>query len=119
MGLHKFTTVDEYINFAPAEHQQTLNALRNTLKNAIPEAEEVISYNMPAYKYKHILVYFALSKNHIGFYPTPVGIEAFKDRLEDYKYAKGSVQFPLNQPLPLGLIAEMAKFRYKKELSDQ
>lgn len=114
MDSIKFKTVDEYFEHLPKEYLGLLNQIRQTIREAIPEAEEVISYNMPAYKHKGILVYFALSKNHVGFYPTPSGIEAFKDELKEYKHAKGSVQFPLDKKTPLKLIADMAKYRFEE-----
>ncbi|MCB0804923.1 MAG: DUF1801 domain-containing protein [Bacteroidales bacterium] len=115
MKTHKYTSVDEYIQHMPEAHRKTLEHMRNTIREAIPEVQEVISYNMPAYKYSRILVYFALAKNHIGFYPTPTGIKAFKEKLSGYKHGKGSVQFPLDKALPVALIREIVKFRYIEE----
>jgi uncharacterized protein YdhG (YjbR/CyaY superfamily)/3-methyladenine DNA glycosylase AlkD len=106
--------VDEYIAQFPANVKATLEKLRKGIKTAAPKAEEVISYMMPAYKYHGMLVYFAGYKNHIGFYPGAAGIAAFKDKIAVYKNAKGSVQFPIDQPLPLGLITEIVKFRVKQ-----
>ncbi|WP_153797250.1 iron chaperone [Foetidibacter luteolus] len=106
--------VDEYIaGFSPGI-QLLLQQLRQTIKAAAPGAEETISYQMPAYKLRGMLVYFACYENHIGFYPTPSGIEAFKKELSRYKSAKGSVQFPLNEPLPLALVTKIVKFRVKE-----
>lgn len=107
-------TVDEYIVSFPNNIQKILRQLRTTIKKSAPDAEEVISYGMPAYRQNGILVYFAVHKSHIGFYPTPTGIEAFKKEIADYKWAKGSVQFPLDKPLPLGLITEIVKFRVRE-----
>jgi uncharacterized protein YdhG (YjbR/CyaY superfamily) len=104
-------TIDEYISKCPVEVQAILYEIRQTIKEAAPEAEEKISYQMPAFYLKGNLVYFALCKNHIGFYPTPSGIEAFKEELSVYKGAKGSVQFPLNKPMPLELIKKIVKYR--------
>jgi uncharacterized protein YdhG (YjbR/CyaY superfamily) len=108
-------TVDEYIaGFEPAI-QHRLTQMRETIKKAEPAAEELISYMMPAYKYLgKPLVYFAGYKNHIGFYATPTGHEAFKKELSIYKQGKGSVQFPLDKPLPLRLVTRIVKFRVKK-----
>jgi uncharacterized protein YdhG (YjbR/CyaY superfamily) len=106
--------VDEYINALPAKVRTIVEKLRQTIKAAAPQAEEVISYQMPAYKYHGMLVYFAAFKNHIGFYPAPGGIEAFKKELSAYKGAKGSVQFPLDQPIPFDLISKIVKFRVKE-----
>lgn len=107
---------DLYIAGFPPETRELLTQVRKTIQNATPEAEEVISYQMPAYKFHGILVYFAGYKNHIGFYPTGSGIINFKDELSSYKTSKGTVQFPLDQPLPLELIAEMVKFRVAENL---
>ncbi|MGL4336720.1 MAG: iron chaperone [Turicibacter sp.] len=103
--------IDEYIlSFAP-EVQVTLQTLRSIIKQSAPEAEEKISYKMPTFALHGNLVHFAAFKNHIGFYPAPSGIEAFKNELDGYKLAKGSVQFPLNQPIPYPLVSEIVKFR--------
>ena len=90
--------------------------MRQAIKKAAPGAEELISYQMPAYKYHGVLVYFAGYKNHIGFYATPTGYAAFKKELAVCKEGKGSVQFPHNQPLPLSLISRMVKYRMKENL---
>jgi uncharacterized protein YdhG (YjbR/CyaY superfamily) len=108
--------VDVYIAGFPFETQEMLHQLRHIIKNIAPEAEEVISYQMPAYKLNGILVYFAGYKNHIGFYPTGSVIASFQDKVSKYKTSKGTVQFPLNQPLPVGLITEMVKFRVAENL---
>lgn len=108
--------IDEYISQQPDNVQALLKQMRNTIKRAAPKAEEVISYQMPAYKFHGMLVYFAAFKNHIGFYPTAAGIAEFKKELSSYKGAKGSVQFPLDQPLPLKLITLITKFRAAQNL---
>jgi uncharacterized protein YdhG (YjbR/CyaY superfamily) len=108
--------IDEYISGFPKNTREILEELRATIRKAAPEAEELISYQMPAFKYHGMLVYFAVYKNHIGFYPTPSGIEAFKKELSIYKGAKGSVQFPIDRPLPLNLISKIVKFRVKENL---
>ena len=110
------TTIDEYIANFPKGIQDTLQELRATIKNAAPEAEEAISYQMPTFKLKGNLVHFAAYKNHIGFYPTPSGIEKFKEELSAYEGAKGSVKFPIDQPLPLDTIAKIVKFRVTENL---
>ena len=109
-------TINEYIAGFPKQVQEILEKLRATIRKAAPEAEEIISYQMPAFKYHGMLVYFAGHKNHIGFYPTPSGIEAFKKELSVYEGAKGSVQFPIDKPLPLGLVTKIVKFRVKENL---
>jgi uncharacterized protein YdhG (YjbR/CyaY superfamily) len=105
------TTIDQYINGFPDDVRRILNQLHATIRAAAPEASEKISYRMPTYYYNGNLVHFAAYPHHIGFYPTPSGIEAFKDELVKYKSAKGSVQFPIDQPLPLDLIARIVKHR--------
>ena len=110
----KFKTVDEYIAAFPPATKKILQQVRKTIKDAAPEAEEVISYNMPAYKQEGMLVFFAAYKEHIGFYPTPGGIEAFKKELSVYNSAKGSVQFPIDKPMPLALITKIVKYRVKE-----
>jgi uncharacterized protein YdhG (YjbR/CyaY superfamily) len=112
--MNKPKDIDEYIVSFPDNIQKILQQLRTTIKKSAPDAEEVISYGIPAYRQNGILVYFAVHKSHIGFYPTPTGIEAFKKEIAAYKWAKGSVQFPLDKPLPLGLITEIVKFRVKE-----
>ncbi|HET6822829.1 MAG TPA: DUF1801 domain-containing protein [Anaerolineales bacterium] len=111
-----FTTIDEYINAFPEDVQKILNQLRQTIKDAAPEAEETINYQMPTFTLNGNLVHFAAFKNHIGFYPTPAGIEAFREELAPYKGAKGSVQFPIDQPLPLPLIRKIVEHRVKENL---
>jgi len=108
---HKFTSVDEYHATFPASTKAKLQQMRTTIKKAAPKAEEIISYNMPAYRQDGMLVFYAGYKGHIGFYPGAGGIEAFKKELSMYKGAKGSVQFPLDEPLPLALVTQIVKFR--------
>jgi uncharacterized protein YdhG (YjbR/CyaY superfamily) len=111
-----FKDFDDYFSQQIPEVQILLEQMRQTIKKAAPEAEEVISYNMPAFKYHGMLVYFAAYKNHIGFYATPTGHSEFKEELSIYKQGKGSVQFPLTKPLPLDLITKIVKFRVKENL---
>lgn len=106
-----YTSIDEYIAQFSPEVQGKLQTLRKVIKESAPEAEEKISYSMPAFAYHGILVYFAAFKNHIGFYPTASGIEAFKQELSKYKGGKGSVQFPLDLAMPYELIREIVKFK--------
>lgn len=105
-----------YITAFPKETQKLLKQLRTTIRKAAPEAEELISYAMPAYKLNGPLVYFAGYKNHIGFYPSTSGISAFKKELSVYKGAKGSVQFPLDKPLPLELVTKIVEFKVAENL---
>ena len=107
----KFNSVEEYISTFPEKTALLLETLRKVIKEEASEAEEVISYNMPAYKWNGILVYFAGYSRHIGFYPTGSGIEAFQKELSGYKWSKGAVQFPLDQTLPLDLVRKMVRFR--------
>ncbi len=116
MEKKSFKNVDQYISGFPENVSARLEEMRATIKKAAPEAEEGISYQMPAYKYLGIVLYFAGYKNHIGFYPTASGIEAFKNELSKYKGAKGSVQFPLDKPLPLALISKIVKFKLKENI---
>ena len=116
MNTNKPTDTDNYIARFPKHIQEILQQMRSTIKKAAPKAEEVISYNMPAYKLNKILVYFAAYKNHIGFYPTSSPIKIFKDKLTSYKTSKGAIQFPINNPLPTALITKIVKFRMKENL---
>jgi uncharacterized protein YdhG (YjbR/CyaY superfamily) len=111
----EINTIDEYIAGLLPDIQQIVAEIRATVKKSAPDATETISYGMPAFKQNGILVYFAAFKQHIGFYPTPSGTEEFKAELAKYKSGKGSVQFPLDKPMPLALIAKMVKFRVKED----
>lgn len=111
-----FNTIDEYIMQFPIEVQEKLKTLRKVIKEAAPEAEEKISYKMPTFTLSGNLVHFACYKNHIGFYPTPSGIEAFKEELSKYKWAKGSVQFPIKESLPYELISKIVKYRVMENM---
>lgn len=109
-------TIDEYIAGFPDDVQQILQQIRQTIHAAAPDAQEAISYQMPTFKLRGNLVHFAAYKKHIGFYPAPVGIEAFKDELAPYASSKGTVQFPLNQPIPFDLISKITAFRVQQNL---
>jgi uncharacterized protein YdhG (YjbR/CyaY superfamily) len=108
--------IDEYIADFPLDIQEILKKVRATIKKAAPDAEEIINYGIPTFTLKGNLVHFAGFKTHIGFYPTPSGIEKFKKDLSVYKWAKGSVQFPLDKPIPYGLITKIIKFRVKENM---
>ena len=110
----KYRTIDEYIEQFPSEIQEILTSIRNVIKESAPEATEKISYQMPTFYLHGNLVHFAAFKKHIGFFPTPSGVEAFKDQLTSYKTSKGTIQFPLDQPIPFGLISEIVKFRVEE-----
>jgi uncharacterized protein YdhG (YjbR/CyaY superfamily) len=110
-------TIDEYIAGFPDDVQQILQQIRQTTREAAPEAQEVISYQMPTFKLHGNLVHFAAYKKHVGFYPAPSGIEAFKDELAPYASSKGAVQFPLDQPMPYNLISRIVIFRVAENLA--
>ena len=111
----QFKTIDEYIEASPKDVQGILQRLRLTIRKAAPEAVETISYQMPTFKLNGKgLVYFAAFKNHIGLYPIPSGIEAFKKELSRYKQGKGSVQFPIDKPIPYDLVRRIVRFRAKE-----
>lgn len=107
-------SIDEYIAGFPRDVQETLQKIRSIIKNAAPDAEEAIKYQIPTFVLHGNLVHFAGFQNHIGFYPTPSAIEAFSGELAGYESAKGSVQFPLNKPVPFALIKKMVEFRVKE-----
>lgn len=115
-----FRNVDEYIGSFPVEVQELLKQVRKTIREAAPEAEESISYGMPAYKlFKKPLVYFAGFERHIGFYATPTGHSQFAKELSAYKQGKGSVQFPIDKPMPLDLISRITRFRAEENVRKQ
>ena len=111
-----YNSIDEYIGQFPPEIQEILENFRKVIKEAASEAKEKISYQMPTFYLHGNLVHFAAHANHIGFYPGASGIEAFQDRISEYKWAKGSVQFPLNKPVPYALISEIVKFRVAENI---
>jgi uncharacterized protein YdhG (YjbR/CyaY superfamily) len=112
-----FHSIDEYIATFPEDKQALLETVRATIKDAAPEAVELISYQMPAFAQKGVLVYFAALKNHIGFYPTGSGIAAFKNEISGYEHSKGAVKFPITQPLPLELISKIVQVRINENLN--
>jgi uncharacterized protein YdhG (YjbR/CyaY superfamily) len=112
-------TVDEYIAAFPKEVQNVLEKIRSTIRESAPKAKEAISYGIPAFSLNSKgLVYFGAWQNHIGFYPTPSGIEAFKKELAPFKQQKGSVQFPLNKPIPYDLVKKIVRYRVT-EISEE
>ncbi|WP_152619512.1 iron chaperone [Cohnella kolymensis] len=117
MEHSKIGSIDEYISQFPIETQKILLKLRQVIKESAPDAEEKISYQMPTFVQNGNLVHFAAYKNHIGFYPAPSGIEAFKLELAAYKGAKGSVQFPIGQSLPYELISKIVTFRVSENMN--
>ena len=113
----EFKTVYEYIAAFPRNVQRVLEELRQVVRDSAPGAVEAISYGIPTFKLNGNLVHFGAFKNHIGFFPTSSGIEAFKEKLRGYEVSKGTVRFPFNEPLPIDLIKEMVRFRVKENLS--
>jgi len=112
----QFKTIDEYIKTFPKKVQEILEKLRQTIRKSAPNAEETISYQMPTFKLKRNLVHFAAFKNHIGFFPTTSGVEAFTKEISQYKWSKGAIQLPLDKPIPYDLIKKNTTFRVKENL---
>lgn len=112
----KFNDIDEYHSSFSADIQKVLEQLRQSIKQAAPLATETISYGMPAFKQNKVLVYYAVHKEHIGFYPTPNPIVHFKDELAKYNTSKGAIQFSIDKPLPLTLIKKIVKFRVAEDI---
>ncbi len=111
----QYRNIDEYHASFPAGVRQTLEQLRETIRLAAPGATETISYGMPAFRQNKVLVYYAVHKEHIGFYPTPGPIVHFRQELAPYKTSKGAIQFPVGKPLPLALIKKIVEFRIKED----
>ncbi|MEJ7822943.1 MAG: DUF1801 domain-containing protein [Chitinophagaceae bacterium] len=116
METKKYNDINGYIADFPQDIQQILEQIRASIKKAAPKAEEVIKYAIPTFILNGNLVHFAAYKNHIGFYATPSGHHQFEKELSCYKQGKGSVQFPLDEPMPLGLITKIVKFRVRQNL---
>lgn len=110
-------TVDEYMEGFGGELKLKLMQMRNAIRDAAPQAEECIAYKMPAYRQNGVLVYFAGYENHIGFYPTPSGIEMYKKMGLPYKYTKGTIQFPLQDALPVDVIKEITRLRVEENMA--
>jgi len=110
-------SIDQYISEAPQEVQERLKNLRAVIKSEVPDAEERIAYAMPTFSQEGNLVHFAYFKNHIGFFPAPSGIEKFQDELAKYKTSKGTVQFPLDEEIPMDLVREIVRFRLNENLA--
>lgn len=115
--INKPNNINEYIASFPENVQKLLEQIRNIIQKAAPEATETISYAMPTFKLNGILVHFAAFQNHIGFYALPSGNEAFQKELSAYKTGKGSIQFPVNEPLPESLITKIVKFRVQENMA--
>ena len=114
MDKKQYKNIDEYIAGFPEDIQSILQNLRRVIHEAAPEAQETISYSMPAFKQNGILVYFAAFKDHIGFFPTSSGISAFTKELTPYDTSKGTIRFPLDKPLPMNLIKKIVKFKVQE-----
>lgn len=114
--MEKPATIDDYIAAYPADVQEILQKVRETIKTAVPQATEAISYGMPTFKLNGNLVHFGAFKSHLGFYPIPSGMEQFQAELAPFKSGKGSVQFPFDQPMPYELITRIAQFRAAENL---
>lgn len=111
-------TITEYINGAPKETQKKLRELRTCIRTAAPGATESLKWGMPAFSYRRILVTFAAFKHHIGFYPTPSAVKTFAEQLTKFATAKGSIQFPLEKPLPIALVRKITAFRVRESLEE-
>jgi uncharacterized protein YdhG (YjbR/CyaY superfamily) len=112
----RFETIDEYISSFPKPIQDVLEELRHVIREETPDAEEAMSYQIPTFKLNGNLVHFAAFKNHIGFYPTSSGIEAFKKELTPYEMSKGTVKFPLNKPIPMDLVRKIVRYRVRENV---
>jgi len=112
----KIKTIRQYMETFPESTQKILRKLHKAIKETAPDAQETISYNMPAFMLNGPLVYYAGYKRHIGFYPTGAGIAAFKNEISDYKHSKGAIQFPIDEPIPLDLVKKIVKHRIKMNL---
>ena len=116
MEKQSFETIDQYILLQTPEIRAKLNAIRAAIREAAPDAAEKISYQMPTFWQKVNIAHFAAFSRHIGFYPGPEAIEAFRERIAPYRNSKGAVQFPLDRPLPLDLVRDMVRFNLAKQL---
>ncbi len=112
----KFKTIDEYLSTLPPKSRKLMKEMRKTIKLAAPGAEELISYNMPAFRQEGMLVYYAAHTGHIGFYPVSSAIKTFNKELSGFEVSKGTIRFPLEQPIPLSLVAKIVKFRVKENM---
>jgi uncharacterized protein YdhG (YjbR/CyaY superfamily) len=115
----KPTDTQSYINTFDGDVKLKLEQIREVIRKAAPQSQEVISYGMPAFKQHGVLVYFAANKNHVGFYPTAAPIVVFADELAEYTTSKGAIQFPFNKPLPVRLITKIVKYRLAQDLEIQ
>jgi uncharacterized protein YdhG (YjbR/CyaY superfamily) len=114
-----FSTVDEYLALHPAGIREKLEELRDTIRKAAPQAEEVISYSMPAFKYHGMVAWFAATKNHYGLYMRPGTLKAFKERLKGYSLTMSTVQLPYDKPLPKKLVSDLVKYQVRQNLEKE
>ncbi len=114
--MKTFATINEYISEFPEEIRFKLEQIRETIQQAAPEAKEAVRYGMPTFVLNGNLVHFAAYKNHIGFYPAPSGIDAYLDELAVYRTGKGTIQFPIDQPIPFNLVKKVVEFRVNENL---
>jgi uncharacterized protein YdhG (YjbR/CyaY superfamily) len=114
IAMKKFRTVDEYVSALRGDARERIESLRKVIRQAAPQAEEVISYNMPAFESSGMLVWYAAFKDHVGFYPRASAIAAFKRELASYKASKGAVQFPIGKGIPSDLVRKIVKFRLQE-----
>jgi uncharacterized protein YdhG (YjbR/CyaY superfamily) len=114
--MEKYNSVSEYMAAVPAKSRGLIKELRSIIKNEVPDGEELISYGMPAFRWNGMLVWYAVNKEHLGLYPTPSAITKFSQELKAYKTSKGAIQLPLDQPLPVGLIKNIIRFRMEENL---
>lgn len=112
--MRKYQTVDEYISALPDRARDAATRLRKAIRQAAPQAEEAISYNMPAFKWNGLLVWYAAFNNHVGFYPRASAVAAFKSELARFKTSKGAIQFPMDEPIPISLVKKIVKFRIEE-----
>jgi uncharacterized protein YdhG (YjbR/CyaY superfamily) len=117
--MTKFQTVDEYVSALPQPARDAVATLRQAIRQAAPQADEIISYNMPAFRWNGILVWYAAFKNHVGFYPRVSAIAAFKTELAPYKTSKGAIRFPISEPIPISLVKKIVKFRIKENTTSK
>jgi uncharacterized protein YdhG (YjbR/CyaY superfamily) len=115
----EYQTIDEYIASFPENTRRILQELRRTIREAVPQAEETISYRMPAFRLNGVLVWFAAFKDHVGFFPKASAIEVFKKELAGYETSKGTVRFPLDKPIPTELIRKIVEYRVKENLGEK
>lgn len=118
-GQKKYTSINEYHADYPLPVRKKLDEVRKAISSAAPKATEIISYNMPAFKGNKTLVYYAANKEHIGLYPMPSAIKKFSEELKDFKTSKGAIQLPLSEPIPLGLIKKIVRFRVSEDIMDK